>query len=187
MSVRLLQSGDLHLTEGARFPDTLRCLEAMVDDGITQGVQLWAIPFLNPDGAAAGTRGNAHGVDLNRNFPWRWQHLTGLYYSGPEPLSEPESQIAYRLILRLRPAIAIWFHQHLDVVDESGGSIAVERRFASLVHLPLVRLVRYPGSVVSWQDTRLKGTTAFVVELPAGTLSADSARMYAAAVLKVAR
>ena len=182
-SRHVLVVGCIHGNEpaGSAVTTALRSLR------VPPGVQLWAIPFLNPDGAAAGTRGNAHGVDLNRNFPWRWQHLTGLYYSGPEPLSEPESQIAYRLILRLRPAIAIWFHQHLDVVDESGGSIAVERRFASLVHLPLVRLVRYPGSVVSWQDTRLKGTTAFVVELPAGTLSADSARMYAAAVLKVAR
>jgi protein MpaA len=154
---------------------------------VPAGVELWVIPYLNPDGAAAGTRGNAHGVDLNRNFPWHWQHLTGVYYSGPKPLSEPESKIAYRLILRLKPVVAIWFHQHLDLVDESGGNIAVERRFASLVHLRLMRLAHYPGSVVSWQNAKLHGTTAFVVELPAGPLTADSARMYAAAVLKVAQ
>ena len=34
---------------------------------------LWIITNLNPDGAAAGTRGNAHGVDLNRKFPRQWQ------------------------------------------------------------------------------------------------------------------
>ena len=154
---------------------------------VPAGVELWVIPTLNPDGGAAGTRGNAHGVDLNRNFPWHWQHLTGVYYSGPKPLSEPESKIAYRLILRVKPVVAIWFHQHLDLVDESGGNIAVERRFAALVHLRLMRLTEYPGSVVSWQNANLHGTAAFVVELPAGSLTADSARMYAAAVMKVAQ
>jgi protein MpaA len=154
---------------------------------VPTGVELWVIPDLNPDGVAAGTRGNARGVDLNRNFPWRWQHLTGIHYSGPKPLSEPESKIAYQLILRVKPVVAIWFHQHLDLVDESGGSVAVERRFAALVHLRLIRLAHDPGSVVSWQNAQLHGTTAFVVELPAGPLAANSAQMYAAAVLKVAR
>ena len=153
---------------------------------VPAGVQLWVIPFLNPDGAAAGTRGNAHGVDLNRNFPWHWQHLSGIHYSGPKPLSEPESRIAYHLILRVKPVVAIWFHQHLDLVDESGGNAAVERRFAALVHLRLIRLAHDPGSAVSWQNAQLHGTTAFVVELPAGRLPANSARMFAAAVLKVA-
>jgi len=34
------------------------------------GIDLWILPDLNPDGVHAGTRGNVHGVDLNRNFPW---------------------------------------------------------------------------------------------------------------------
>src|SRR5581483_11718720 len=61
-----------------------------------KGVDLWVVPVLNPDGVAAGTRGNGEGVDLNRNFPWRWRRLEGVYFSGPRPLSEPESRVAYR-------------------------------------------------------------------------------------------
>ncbi|HKB52007.1 MAG TPA: M14 family zinc carboxypeptidase [Solirubrobacterales bacterium] len=132
---------------------------------------LWVIRDLNPDGVAASTRQNAHGVDLNRNFPWRWRHLEhrgGLQYSGPRALSEPESRLARALILRIRPRITIWFHQPLGVVDESGGDIRVERRFARIVGLPPTRLRRYPGSAASWQDRRLRGSTAFVVELPPG-------------------
>jgi len=102
-------------------------------------------------------------------------------------LSEPESRIAYHLILRVRPQISIWFHQHERVVDESGGDIAVERRFAALVGLPLRRLPREPGSAVGWENHRLPGTTAFVVELPAGSLSAVAAAGYAHAVLALAR
>src|SRR3954452_8883309 len=70
------------------------------------GVNLWVIPTMNPDGDAAGTRQNAHGVDLNRNWPYRWAHLTGQYYSGPHALSEPESRRMHRFLLRLRPH---WF------------------------------------------------------------------------------
>lgn len=150
---------------------------------------VWIVRDLNPDGVAAGTRQNAHGVDLNRNFPYAWRPIGApgdLQYSGPRPLSEPESRIAAALILRLRPRITIWFHQHEDVTDMSGGDIRIERRFATLSGLPLRRLARYPGSATGWQDHRLSGTTAFVVELPAGRLSAGQTKRIANAVLALA-
>lgn len=151
------------------------------------GVDLWVVPSFNPDGVAADTRGNADRVDLNRNFPLRWRPLRGLNYSGPHALSEPESQIAYRLMLRLRPAISIWFHQHLGVIDLSGGDAAVERRYAQLVGLPAVRLARYPGSIVTWENARFHGSTAFVVELPGGEPGAAATTRYARAVSALMR
>jgi murein peptide amidase A len=150
-------------------------------------LDLWIVPVLNPDGVAAGTRGNADGVDLNRNFPWRRKHLSGLFYSGPRPLSEPEGRIAFALIRRTRPQMSIWFHQHMGLVDESGGRLTVERRFAALVDLPLARLAREPGSVVGWENHVFPRSTAFVVELPAGSLSATAVRRYADAVETVSR
>ena len=147
------------------------------------GIDLWIVPDLNPDGRAAGTRGNARGVDLNRNFPFAWRRLDGPFASGPKPLSEPESKAAYGLIRRVRPRLSIWFHQQMAVVDDSQGSVALERRFARLVGLPLARLRDYPGSVTSWENHSLPGATAFVVELPAGALSAVQATRYARAVL----
>jgi protein MpaA len=147
---------------------------------------IWVVPDLNPDGAAAGTRGNAHGVDLNRNFPWRWQKLSGTYYSGPRPLSEPETRIADRLIAQVRPAVSIWFHQHLDLVDDSTGNRALERRFGRAAGLRLAPLAREPGSAVTWETHRLPDACAFVVELPAGTLAPVAARRIARAVDAVA-
>ena len=148
-------------------------------------VDIWIVEDLNPDGVTAGTRVNGRGVDLNRNFPFRWRplgHRGTLHYSGPHALSERESQLAAQLILRLRPAVTIWFHQALDVVDESGGSVALERRFARDVGMRVTRLPRYPGSAASWQSQTLPGTTPFVVELHGGALSTAEVRRFVGAV-----
>lgn len=127
------------------------------------------VPDLNPDGAARGTRQNADAVDLNRNFPYRWKSLGrrgDQQYPGTGPLSEPESRAAAALIRALHPTLSVWFHQPVGVVDESGGSVQVESRFANILGLPLRTMQRYDGSVVSWENLNYPGTTAFVVELP---------------------
>jgi protein MpaA len=150
-----------------------------------RGVALWIVPDLNPDGVAADTRQNANGVDLNRNFPTRWQARTGTFASGPRPLSEPESRLAYRLILRVRPIVSIWFHQHANLVDDSSGNRTLERRFAAIAELPLRPLARYGGSAVTWESARFPGTTPFVVELPSGRLSTTGVQRFVRAVLAV--
>lgn len=147
---------------------------------------LWVVPTLNPDGVAAGTRGNAHGVDLNRNFPFGWRALGGLEYSGPRPLSEPESRAARRLIRRIDPDVTIWFHQPFGLVDRSGGAPALERRYAQLVGLPYRRIERPPGSISSWQNHVMPERSAFVVELPA-RVGGRLVRRAARAVVVLAR
>ena len=180
---RVLVVGCIHGNEpaGIAIADRLAALR------LPPGVAVWIVRDANPDGVAVGTRGNADGVDLNRNFPWRWRLLGGIYNSGPHPLSEPETIALARLVRTVRPTLSIWFHQHLDVVDQSGGNRDIERRYARLVGLPLLRLTRYPGSAVNWENDVLRTSTAFVVELHAGVLSKTEADRYAHAILDVAR
>ena len=150
-------------------------------------VDLWVILELNPDGYAAHTRGNAHGVDLNRNFPWRWRRLSGGFYSGPRSLSEPESRAAARLVKQIRPKLTIWFHQPLGLVDGPKDAPAVERHFARLTGLPLKQLRGlYPGTATSWERHIIPGAVAFVTELPKGKLSARRVDRFVRAVLTVA-
>lgn len=174
---KTLVVGCIHGNECAGVPVALRLARRTPP----RESDLWIVPDINPDGAAAHTRGNARGVDLNRNFPQRWARLTGVYDSGPAPLSEPEARVAYRLIRRVRPVVSIWFHQHLDLVDDSTGSQTLERRFAHAAGLRLVPLRREPGSVVTWQTYCYPAATAFVVELPAGPLSAAAVARFAGA------
>jgi protein MpaA len=154
------------------------------------GTSWWIVDAFNPDGCSAGTRQNAHGVDLNRNSPWRWRRLDapgGTFYSGSRPLSEPESRAIHHLVRALHPVISIWYHQHAAVVDASGGDQRVERRYARMVNLPFRRLERFPGSITGWQNATFPDTTAFVVELPGGRLPGSSARRHVDAVLRLAR
>ena len=144
--------------------------QTLLDTAPPATTEVVVIPDLNPDGAAQGRRQNARAVDLNRNFPYRWKRLGvrgDQQYSGTAALSEPESRAMAVLIARLRPTVSVWFHQPIGVVDQSGGSVLVERRFAKILGLPLRQLQRYNGSAASWENTAYRGTTAFVVELPA--------------------
>ena len=154
------------------------------------GAAIWLVPDANPDGSALRRRQNARGVDLNRNFSYRWRPLDrpgGTYWSGPRPLSEPESRALRGLILRIRPAVTIWYHQRMRLVSLSGSDPALVRRYARLVGLPVRQLGRYPGSATGWQNRYFPRSTAFVVELPTGAMTAGSSARHAAAVLAVAR
>jgi murein peptide amidase A len=164
---RILLVGCIHGNECAG----IRILSAVSRGPVPSGVQLWLIRQMNPDGSAAGTRQNAHGVDLNRNFPYRWQPVADpTYHSGPHPLSEPESQAAARLIRRISPAVTIYYHQHEDLVDMAGGDRGIARRYAHLAGLPATCLPFLPGTATAWSNHVFGGTTAFVVELPAGAV-----------------
>ena len=98
-----------------------RAILAQLRDGRPiAGVDLWVVPTVNPDGVAGRQRKNARGVDLNRNFPYRWGHSDGQVESGPRPGSEPETRVLMRFLERVDPAFVVSFHQPLNGVDVWG-------------------------------------------------------------------
>lgn len=164
----------------------LAIVSALRHAPVPKGVQLWLVPEMNPDGTAAHTRQNAHGVDLNRNFPYRWRSvLSPTYYSGPYPASEPETRAAMRLVRRIKPAVSIWYHQHMDLVDLSGGDRGVARRYAQVAGMRATCLTFLPGTESTWSNHTFPGTTSFVVELPAGPVSPAAVARHVRAVRAV--
>lgn len=181
---RILVVGCIHGTEctGTAVTSLLARTHPFAD--------LWLVPDLNPDGRASGTRQDARGVDLNRNFPAMWKPIGRRgdpQYAGPRALSERETRIARALILRLRPDVTIWFHQPQAVVRAWGPSIPTARRYAALAGVPFRALPWPNGTAPNWQNHRFPHAASFVVELPAGPLDPAAAARYASAVLRLER
>jgi hypothetical protein len=183
---RVLVVGSIHGNEPAGHA-VVRRLRRLAPPA---GVQLWLVERANPDGVRAGTRQNARGVDLNRNFPYRW---TGggrpfdTYYPGPRGASEPETRALQALVADVEPDLTLYYHQHMRlVVLPRGADRTPVRAYARRVGLPARWLPRYHGTAIGWQNRRAPGTTAFVVELPAGPLSRRAASRHARAVHAIA-
>jgi Zinc carboxypeptidase/N-acetylmuramoyl-L-alanine amidase len=157
-----------------------------------RGVQLWVVRTVNPDGVDSRSRKNARGVDLNRNFSYRWRANappSSGYYPGPHPFSEPESRAVRRLARRLKPRVTIWYHQPWgQVLIPCHGRARLQKRYARIARMPTKRCrgQRLRGTATSWQNRHLPGT-AFVVELSGGELRSSAARRHARAAARVAR
>ncbi len=95
---RLLFVGQQHGDEPAGGAALLALVDAIAADPerLPTDTELWVVPQLNPDGAAAGSRRNAADVDLNRD------HLT---------LSQPETRAIHALARRIGPHVVVDGHE----------------------------------------------------------------------------
>jgi predicted deacylase len=158
---RVLLIAGMHGNEGA--PRGI--LTTLRDGRVIHGIDLWVVPGYNPDGLAAHTRRNAHGVDLNRNYPYQWVDLDGNYESGPHAGSEPETRAMMRFLRRIRPQYILSFHQPLNSVDTDTKNPAFARRVARHLHLPRSSLTcggACHGTMTGWFNHRFRGTALTV-------------------------
>ena len=159
-SCRLLIHAGIHGEEGETTVALSRALRLLSEPSPHCAVVLAA----NPDGLIRGTRGNARGVDLNRNFPTRdWRPDPVMHRStmddprdvvlspGSHPGSEVETTSLIGLIEELKPETVIALHAPLACIDDDRpGPLA--HWLAERTGLPLVQDVGYPtpGSFGAW-------------------------------------
>lgn len=142
-------------------------------NGRTVGIMAEA----NPDGLRAGTRGNANGVDLNRNFPAKnWKRSPQKISHGTQPLSEPETNALVRAMGIVSPRRVVSIH------STHGGKFCNNYDGPARAHAELMaRHNRYPpmptwayptpGSFGSWAGVD-RGIPVVTLELPRGATAA---------------
>jgi protein MpaA len=161
----VLVVGQTHGDEEGGLRVLLRARTLPVPDGIT----LWVVPTMNPDGLAFDTRFLAGGADPNRQAP-----------------SQPEQRTVYEFAQAIRPTLSIWYHQNYGWVGGSGASMTPARRYQALTHLGTLKRSGDCAVGFMWCpiDDAL-ASSSILVELPDVLTPAD-VQLHAGALLTVA-
>lgn len=182
---RVLWVGGIHgdEREGARATAELAAAFLGEPDAAERATLL-VIEDLNPDGSARRTRGNARGVDLNRNFPAA--NFRAGARAGPAPLSEPESLALFELLVAWQPELVLVAHswRKQRFVNFDGPARELAEGFAARSGFALREsqdLAPTPGSLGSWANER--GLALLTLEYRRGTDPTEAWAATRAAIL----
>jgi murein peptide amidase A len=169
---KVLFVGGIHGDEPEGAYATAELPATFTGAGLTDAVTFTILEDANPDGRANGTRGNANGVDLNRNFPAKNFDTSNPAYGG-SPLSQPESRALYDTIRRSGPDLVLvthsWAGRHF--INFDGPARPIAERFSADSGLPVEESSSFaptPGSLGSYVG-RDNGTPILTIELLKGS------------------
>lgn len=169
---KVLFIGGIHGDEPEGAVATAELPAAFDAAGLADAVTLTIMEDANPDGRAAGTRENANGVDINRNFPASNFDTTDPS-NGGKPLSQPESRAVKDTIDRIQPNLVLVAHSWAgrQFINFDGPAREIAERFAASSGLPVETSSSFaptPGSLGSYFG-RDRGTPVLTIEVLKGS------------------
>lgn len=159
--------------------------------------EIWIVPMVNPDGVhavwnvdrywrknRASTSSRVHGVDLNRNYPFRWgacgasSRMSSQTYKGPSAGSEPETKtmMAFARMQRFEKYLDLhsYGQEVLDTYSPctsnaytNSNLLAMHRYFRDRLAAPARYRTRPPsasGEAMEWHWAE-NGSMSFLVEV----------------------
>jgi murein peptide amidase A len=152
-------------------PVTVLMLERLIAELVERppGRLTWIVPCVNVDGVLAGTKNNAHDVDLNRSFAasnWTADHAAG-YFPGAVPGGEPETRALTDLIERAGAHRLVALHATFRCMNWDGAGQALAEAMARLSGYEVSANLGYPtpGSFGSLYGVD-RGLEVVTVEVP---------------------
>jgi len=157
--------GQTHGDEEGGLRVALRAQSQPIPDGVT----LWIVPTMNPDGSVEDTRFLSNGADPNRKAPEQIEQLA-----------------VYDFALDIQPTLTIWYHQNYGWVGASGASVLPAKRYQDLTGLGNLRRSGDCAKGFMWCPIdHALGSSSILVELP-DVLTPAEVQIHAAALLAVA-
>lgn len=169
--------------------EIVRLIHSKLSSVRVDGHRIVLMPCANPDGYAAGTRHNANGIDINRNFPdktYGTGDKSGKFFGGESAASEPETKAVMHVVAEYRPGLIISLHEPLACVNYNGSCMRVARRISKATALPVVGDIGYPcpGSMGNYYGSD-KGLPVITLELPREQVDTNAYADILLAVLNV--
>ncbi|MSO37274.1 MAG: DUF2817 domain-containing protein [Acidimicrobiia bacterium] len=188
---QVLWIGGIHGDEDEGAIATAELTKAFVDAGLGSTVTLTILEDANPDGRANTTRGNANGVDINRNFAARsfspGCESTGFCH-GDRALSEPETRAVTNLLDKTNFDLVLVAHGHTEgpFINFDGRGADAAERFGGATNWQIrdsSQLDPTPGSIGQLVGVD-RGQAILTIEWIRGTDPAKAWEMTRAGILE---
>jgi len=149
-------------------------------------LRVTVMPAFNLDGVLRGTRGNANGVDLNRNMAtkdWSPEVKTPRYHPGSAPNSEPETQMLVNWLEENKPAFVLSLHSWHPVLNVNGDCLAEAKAIAAHTGYKVDASIGYPtpGCLGTYSGLE-RGMPTLTYEIERGLKTQEILRVHLPAI-----